>query len=50
MTTATDAQLFGSTNVNYAVVNGKNMLYAGNVSGNGGSLPGYKWAWPDQRQ
>jgi hypothetical protein len=35
MTTATDAQLFGGANVNYAVVSGKNLLYAGNISGNG---------------
>ena len=35
LTTATDAQIFGAANVNYAVVGGKNLLYAGNVSGNG---------------
>ena len=35
LTVATDAQIFGTANVNYAFVNGKNLLYAGNVSGNG---------------
>jgi hypothetical protein len=35
MSIYTDAQLFGTATVNYTVVNGINMLYAGNVSGNG---------------
>lgn len=35
LTTATDAQLFGTANTNFALVSGKNLLYAGNVSGNG---------------
>lgn len=35
LTTATDAQLYGVANTNFAVISGKNLLYAGNVSGNG---------------
>jgi hypothetical protein len=35
MSIYTDAQLFGTANTNYAIVNGINLLYAGNVSGNG---------------
>ncbi|MFT3910570.1 MAG: hypothetical protein QM737_14185 [Ferruginibacter sp.] len=35
MTTASGTQLLGVANTNYAVTSGKNLLYAGNVSGNG---------------